>query len=61
MDYFFISLLSALGLHCCAPAFSSCREWQLLSSHDVQASHCFSCRKAWALRHLSSVAAVPRL
>ena len=54
MDYFFISLLSALGLHCCAPAFSSCREWQLLSSHDVQASHCFSCRKAWALRHLSS-------
>ena len=34
--------LSALGLHCCARAFSSC---------DVQASHCsgFSCWRAWAL------------
>ena len=28
--FFFIFLLAALGLHCCAWAFSSCGEWGLL-------------------------------
>ena len=32
--------MAALGLGCCAPAFSSCNEWGLLSS----------CR-AWVLEH----------
>ena len=46
IDYFFLSLLSVLGLHCCARSFSSCRERGLLSSHNLQASHCFSCCEA---------------
>ena len=32
--------LTALGLHCCAWAFSGCGERGLLSSWDVWASHC---------------------
>ena len=35
--------LAALGLHCCARAFSSCREQGLLSSCGAQASHCSGC------------------
>ena len=44
--YFFF--LSALGLHCCTPAFSSCGK---------QASHCggFSCCRARALGPQASV------
>ena len=41
----------ACALHCCAPAFSSCREGGLLSSYSVGASHCggVSCCGALAL------------
>ena len=43
--------LAALGLHCCAWAFSSCGEQGLLSSCSLRASHCgsFSCCRAPAL------------
>ena len=43
--------LVALGLDCCAWAFSSCREWGLLFSCGVWASHCsgFSCCRSQAL------------
>ena len=45
--------MSLLGLCCCMQAFSSCREWGLLSGCGVQASHCngFSCWGAWAPGH----------
>ena len=49
----FISVfLTAMDLHCCAWAFSSCGKWELSSSCSVQASHCgdFSSRRAWALK-----------
>ena len=41
----------ACALHCCAPAFSRCREGGLLSSYSVGASHCggVSCCGALAL------------
>ena len=35
---FFHSCLVVLGFRCCTQAFSSCREWGLLSSCDGQAS-----------------------
>ena len=38
----FILFLAALGLRCCAWAFSSCSEWGLLSSCGVQVSHCYA-------------------
>jgi len=43
--------LVALGLHCCAWAFSSCGEWGLLSSFGAWAFHFggFSCCRAWGL------------
>ena len=43
----FYLFLAALGLHCCAWAFSSCSKWGLLSSCSAQASHCgsFSCQE----------------
>ena len=45
-----VSLLAALGLHCCIRAFSSCGEWELISSCSARASHCgFSCFRAQAL------------
>ena len=49
--FFFFKFLAVLGFCCCAQAFFSCGEWGLLSSRDVQASHCghFFCCRAWAL------------
>ena len=55
----FISVfLTAMDLHCCAWAFSSCGKWELSSSCSVQASHCgdFSSRRAWALMYAGLVA-----
>ena len=51
--------LIALGLHCCMLAFSSCREWGLLSRCGVLASHCggFSSCRARALGAPASVVA----
>ena len=53
---FIYLFLAALGLCCCAWAFSSCGErgYSLL---QVQASHCggFSCCRAWALGARASV------
>ena len=49
--------LAAMGLHCCARAFSSCSKWGLLSSCGARASQCsgFSCFRAWVVgRWLSS-------
>ena len=42
--------------------FSSCGEWELLSSCSAQASHCggLSCCRAWAIGQVSLVAAAPR-
>ena len=47
-----------LGLYCCSGFFSSCREWGLLSSCDIQA-YCggFSCCRAEALGCVSTVVA----
>ena len=44
----FTYLLAVLGLWCCAWAFSSCSELELLSSSGAWASHChgFSCCRA---------------
>ena len=49
--------MTVLYLYCCSWAFSSCREWGLLSSFSMQASHCggFSCCKARDLRLEGSV------
>ena len=33
--FFFFRFMAVLGFFCCAQAFSSCGEWELLSSHDV--------------------------
>ena len=54
--YLFI-YLAALGLRCCAWAFSSCGEWGLLFRCGAQASHCggFSCCGAQALGARASV------
>ena len=55
--YSFI-FLALLGLRCCGRVFSSCCKWGLLSNCGAQAS-CggFSCRAAWALGCMGSVAA----
>ena len=49
--------MAVLGLCCCTQAFSNCKEWRLLSSCSMRASHCggFSCCRAWALTHVGSV------
>ena len=49
--------LAALGLLCCAWAFSSCGKWGLLFCCGAQASHCrgFSCCGARALGTRASV------
>ena len=40
LSYLFIYfILAVLGIRCCAWAFSSCSEWDLLSSCSVWASH----------------------
>ena len=51
--------LAALGLHCCAWAFFSCGEWELLSSCNALASRCcnFSSCRAQALGYVGSVVA----
>ena len=57
---FIYVFLAALGLCCCARAFSSCGEQGLLFSCGVRASHCgvLSCCRAQALEHrLSSCGA----
>ena len=48
--YTYIYLLAALGLHCCARAFSGCGEWGLLSSCGPLASRGggFAYYRAWA-------------
>ena len=53
---FIYIFLAALGLRCCAWAFSSCCEEGLLSGCGVQASHCsdFSCCRAQALGCMGS-------
>ena len=53
----FILFLAALGLRCCAWAFSSCGEQGLLFVAVRWASHCsgFSCCGAWALGVWASV------
>ena len=53
----FILFLAALGLHCCARAFSSCGEWELLFVAGARASHCggFSCCGARAVGMQTSV------
>ena len=59
----FFFFLTMLGLRRCLWAFSNCGDQVLLSTCDVQASHCggFSCCRAQALSMLASVAAVCRL
>ena len=47
--YFIYLFLAALGLCCCARAFSSCGTWAYCSG--------FSCCRAWALRARASVVA----
>lgn len=48
--------LTALGLHCCAQALSSCGRWEPLSSCSAGPSHCggLSSWGAWALGCRSS-------
>ena len=55
----FYLFLAMLVLHYCTWAFSSCREWGLLSSFSVWASHCsgFSCRGAWPLVRMGFIGA----
>ena len=55
--------MAALGLCCCAWAFSSCSEWGLLLGCGVRASHCsgFSCCGARALGVRASVVVSYRL
>ena len=55
--FFFNLFLAALGLRCCAPAFSSCGERGLLFVVVRRASHYggFSCCRAWALGARASV------
>ena len=50
-SFFFFFFLAAFGLRCCVFAFSSCREWGLLSSCGAWAFYCggVSCCIAWAL------------
>ena len=53
LTLFFVVVVVAPDLHCCAWAFSSCGEQGLLSSCGAQASHCggFSCCRVQALEH----------
>ena len=55
--------LAVLDLCCCTWAFSSCREWGLLSSCHARASPCggFSCYRAQALGPGASVVTALRL
>ena len=55
--YLFNSLMAALGLCCCAQAFSGCSKWGLFSSCSARASHWggFSCCGSWALGAWASV------
>ena len=57
INLFIYLFLAALGLHCCAQAFSSCDEQGLLFRCGVQASHCggLSCCGARALGVRASV------
>ena len=50
--FYFLKFLTARFSLLCR-LFSSCREWELLSSWSVQASHCsgFSCYGAQTLEH----------
>ena len=63
LPLFFILLLAALGLCCCARAFSSCSEQGLLSVCHAQTSHCsgFSRWGAQALGAWASVVVVQGL
>ena len=45
--FIYLFILAALGLHCCAWAFSSCGKWRLLISCSAWASHCGGL--SWAL------------
>ena len=56
---FIYLFLAALGLHCCAQAFSSCGERGATLRCSAWASHCgdFSCCGAWALGVRASVVA----
>ena len=55
--------MAVLGLRCCAQAFSSCGEWELLFVVVPWASHCcgFSCCGARALGAQASVDAAREL
>ena len=61
--FFFFFFLDALGLHCCAWAFSSCGEWGLLlvAVRGLLAVVAFSCCGARALGTRASVVAARRL
>ena len=52
LNYFFLIFDCARFSLLCG-VYSSCREWELLSSWSVQASHCsgFSCYGAQTLEH----------
>ena len=59
MSVWFFFVLTALGLHCPARAFSSCSEWGLLSSCGVWVSHYSgfsSCTASLAVVHRLSCA-----
>ena len=51
---FIYLFLAALGLHCCAQAFSSCGERGATLRCNEQASHCggFSCWRSMGSRHV---------
>ena len=60
INYLINLFLSALGLCCCARAFSSCGDGGATLCCGARASHCsgFSCCRAWAVgRRLSSCGA----
>ena len=63
LSNYLISVLAALGLGCCAGAFSSCDRWGLLCSCGAQAFHCddFLCCRTWALGTRASVVSACRL
>ena len=60
LEYVFLFFLAALGLCCCARAFSSCGERGATLRCSVRASHCggFSCCGARAVGARASVVAV---
>ena len=61
--FFKYLFLAALGLRCCARAFSRCDKKGLLSSCGALASHCgvVSCFRARVLGRVGSVVAAPGL